>query len=178
MDMAIRLSTEKDAYIIKNLYPLYLHDLSEQNGTLPNKHGIYEESDEYVTLNDQCEVLNIWWTKPNALFPFLILVDDNPAGFIFVATPPYCLKGNDYFLNEIFLLRPYRGKGIAEEAVTNVFDRFKGKWGLFTCPSPDVTGEKFWRKTVSRYSNGNFTEEYEDTIDGNKLVFRFDNSSF
>ncbi|NEY98170.1 hypothetical protein [Heyndrickxia shackletonii] len=44
MKIDVQLTDKKEAYIIKNLYPLYLYDLSGHYGNLPNKHGIYEES--------------------------------------------------------------------------------------------------------------------------------------
>lgn len=115
--------------------------------------------------------------KPNCLYPYLILVDDIPAGFVFIATPPYCSQGVDYFVNEFFLMQPFRGQGIAEHAATNVLEKFKGNWELFTNPADkNVIGQKFWRKTVSSYTKGNFEEVLGPTHDGNKLIFRFSNT--
>ncbi|MCT8138430.1 GNAT family N-acetyltransferase [Anaerobacillus sp. CMMVII] len=177
MDLQVQLSCKENSYIIKNLYPLYLHDLSEHYGFLPNCHGVFEESDDYKTLSEQNELHNIWWEKPEVLFPFLILVDERPAGFILIATPPHCTKGIDYFVNEFFLLRPFRGKGLAEHAASIVFDQFRGKWELFTNPSEkNIVGQKFWRRTILHYSGGNYDEEFGETFDGYKLIFKFDNS--
>lgn len=100
MVIKVQLINKNEAYIIKNLYPLYLYDLSEHYVRFPNAHGIYEESDEFKTLSDQYEVQNIWWEKPDCLYPYLIFVEDKPAGFILIATPPYCSEGIDYFVND------------------------------------------------------------------------------
>ncbi|MNI11941.1 hypothetical protein D3C73_651020 [compost metagenome] len=43
----MQLTDKDDAYVIKNLYPLYLYDLSGHYDRLPNLHGIYEESDDF-----------------------------------------------------------------------------------------------------------------------------------
>jgi len=90
----IKLAEQSEAYIIKNMYPLYLHDLSGHYGLtpghIPNVHGIFEDSNDYRTLSDQYDVQNIWWEKLNCLYPFLIRVDDIPAGFALIATPPHC----------------------------------------------------------------------------------------
>jgi len=94
MNIEVQLTEKNDAYIIKNLYPLFLYDLSGHYGRLPNVHGIYEENDDFRTLSDQYEVQNIWWEKPGILFPYLILVDRIPAGFILIATPPHCVWQN------------------------------------------------------------------------------------
>ncbi|MFK9092603.1 GNAT family N-acetyltransferase [Bacillus salipaludis] len=177
MKIEVRLTDKNEAYIIKNLYPLYLYDLSVHYGNLPNRHGIYEDSDDFQTLSDQYEVQNIWWEKPDILFPYLTLVDRKPAGFILLATPPHCNKGIDYFINEFFLLQSLRGQGIAEQVANKVFEQFNGHWELFTNPSEkNIVGQKFWRKTISNYTNGNYIEEYGETFDGYKLIFRFDNT--
>ena len=177
MNIEVQLTDKNDAYIIKNLYPLFLYDLSGHYGKLPNVHGIYEENDDFRTLSDQYEVQNIWWEKPGILFPYLILVDRIPAGFILIATSPHCNKGIDYFVNEFFLIQSLRGQGIAERAACIVFEKFKGNWELFTNPlDKNIVGQKFWRKTISNYTNGDYIEELGETFDGHKLIFRFDNS--
>ncbi|MGF7050749.1 putative acetyltransferase [Paenibacillus sp. DS2015] len=176
MKIKLQLTSKNEAYIIKNLYPLYLYDLSEHYVRFPNIHGIYEDSDECRTLGDQYEVQNIWWEKPGCLYPYLILVDDKPAGFILIGTPPHCAEGIDYFVNEFFLLRSFRGQGIAEQAAIKVFEQFQGRWELFTNPSErNVIGQKFWRKTVSNYNQEDYVELYGDTFDGYKLIFQFYN---
>lgn len=177
MNMNVTLTTAEESYIIKNLYPLYLYDLSGHYGRYPNHHGVFEDSDDYRTLMDQYEIQNIWWEKPNLLYPFLIKVDEVPAGFMLVATRPYCAEGIDYFVNEFFLLQPFRGQGIAERAAVQVFEKFQGEWELFTNPAEkNVVGQIFWRKTVSNYTQGAYTEALRDTFDGYKLTFRFNNA--
>ncbi|WP_246553580.1 hypothetical protein [Paenibacillus tritici] len=115
MNIEVKLTRANEAYIIKNMYPLYLHDLSGHyglvEGHLPNRHGIFEEDDECRTLTDQYEVQNIWWDKPGVLYPFLIRANSIPAGFALIATPPHCGQGVDYFVNDFFLLQPFRGRG-------------------------------------------------------------------
>jgi len=178
MECCVRLTGKDEAYIIKNMYPLYLHDLSEHYGNYPNKHGIYEDDDDYTTLKEQYDVQQIWWEKPGCLFPYLIVVDDRPAGFGLIASPPHCSKGIDYFVNEFFLLRPYRGKGVAERAAGCIFDAHKGRWELFTNPADaNKTGQAFWRKTVSNYTHGSYEDNNKETFDGFRRIFRFDNSA-
>ncbi|MFF2480010.1 GNAT family N-acetyltransferase [Paenibacillus sp. NPDC058071] len=133
-----------------------------------------------MTLSEQNTVFDIWWEKPSVLFPFLITVDDVPAGFAFVATPPYtpCPPNINYYLNEFFLLRPFRGNGVGEEAARQVFDRFRGNWEVQTgSMERNVRAQMFWRKTLKDYANGQYSEEPGNDPDtGDKLVFRFTNS--
>jgi aminoglycoside 6'-N-acetyltransferase I len=170
------LANNENSNIIKNLYPLYLHDLSEHYEDFPNEYGIYEE-EPIKTLTEQYEVQNIWFEKPNVLFPYIIMVEDKPAGFMLIATAPYAPKTTDYYVSEFFLLRPYRGKNIAQAAAKQVFDKFPGIWELYTNHLPkNLIGQKFWRKTVSSYANNNYYESEGQTVHGEKLIFRFNNN--
>ncbi|WP_150268352.1 GNAT family N-acetyltransferase [Paenibacillus tepidiphilus] len=183
MNVHLELTDPSKSYIIKNLYPLYLHDLSGhyelEDGPQLNAHGIFEDDEEVRTLAEQYHVQNIWWDKPGCLYPFLIRAGKLPAGFALVATPPHCAAGTDYFLNDFFVLQPFRGKGIAGQAALQVFRRFRGNWELFTNPAEkNVAGRKFWQRTIAAYTGGNYEEEYRETFDGYKLAFRFNNKSF
>ncbi len=175
MEVKVVLANDENSNIIKNLYPLYLHDLSEHYGNIPNEYGIYED-EPMKTLIEQYDVQNIWFEKPDILFPYIIMVDENPAGFALIATAPYAPKTTDYYVNEFFLLRPYRGKDIGEIAAKLVFNKFLGRWELYTnSMSTNLKGQKFWTKTVSNYTNNNYNECVGQTVDGEKLIFRFNN---
>lgn len=177
LEVKVVLANEENANIIKNIYPLYLHDLSEVYGNVPNEYGIYED-EPIKTLAEQYDVQNVWFQKPNQLFPFIIMVDGKPAGFNLVSTGEFGPKGMDYYVYEFFLLRPYRGKDIASIAAKQIFDKFSGEWGLYVAPSgTNPRAEKFWRKTISDYTKGNFEEKHGSTFDGYKLIFTFNNTS-
>ena len=79
------LADKDKANIIRNIYPLYLYDLSEIYGNIPNKYGIYE-NESVKTLDEQYHIQDVWFKKQGELFPFIIFVDKNPAGFILVFT--------------------------------------------------------------------------------------------
>lgn len=176
MQVTINLTDQNTKFIINNLYPLYLHDLSEIWGWKPNKYGVYEE-DETLTLYEQNKVFDVWWSNPSILFPYLIRVDDIPAGFAFVATPPYTPHGSDFYMNEFFILRSFRGTGVADTAAVQVFNLHHGPWELQTNPKEvNKRAQSFWRRTIHNYTNGSFQEEIADTKnDGNKFIFRFNN---
>lgn len=175
MKIKIILANDENSNIIKNLYPLYLHDLSEIYEDIPNKYGIYEEG-SIKTLEEQYNAQDIWFNNPEQLFPFIILVDNNPAGFALVATGKYAPKETDYYLYEFFLLRPYRGKNIAQIAVGQVFDEFKGTWELYTGSTDlNTRAQKFWNKTINNYTLGSFEKVVGETFIGEKLIFRFNN---
>ncbi|MEC0240371.1 GNAT family N-acetyltransferase [Paenibacillus dokdonensis] len=177
MKVSISLTDHATKFIVNNLYPLYLHDLSEIWGWKPNKYGVYED-DDTLTLKDQNKVFDIWWEKPGVLYPYLIRVEDIPAGFALVATPPYTPHASEFFLNEFFMLRPFRGKGMAEAAAVQVFNSHIGAWEIQTNPTDtNKRAQSFWRKTIHRYIPESCHEEFAETKnDGYKLIFRFNNS--
>ena len=173
MNIELVLADKENANIIRNIYPLYLYDLSEVYGNYPNPFGIYEE-ESVRTLEEQYHIQDVWFRNPDFLFPFIIFADRKPAGFILIASGKYSPEGTDYFVHEFFLLRPHRGKNIAEIAAKEVFDRFRGTWALYTNPTDqNRKAQTFWRKTVSTYTSGKFTTSVGKTIDGEKLIFRF-----
>ncbi len=177
MEVKVVLANEENANIIKNIYPLYLHDLSEIYGNVPNEYGIYED-EPIKTLAEQYNVQTDWFQNPNQLFPFIIMVDGKPAGFDLVGTGKYAPKGMDNYVFDFFLLRPYRGKNIASIAAKEIFDKFPGKWGLYVAPlGTNPRGEKFWRKTINDYTKGYFEEKHGSTFDGYKLIFTFNSTS-
>ncbi|MBY0219230.1 GNAT family N-acetyltransferase [Paenibacillus illinoisensis] len=180
LNVTARLCGMEEKFIINNIYPLYLHDLSEVWEHKINRYGVFE-NDDTRTLMEQNRVFDIWWEHPNVLFPYLITVDDIPAGLAFVATSPFipCPHYIDYYMNEFFLLRNYRGKGVGEEAVRQIIGKMPGQWELQTNPTErNERAKRFWRKTLNTCTKGKYSEELgHHPEDGEKLVFRFSTSS-
>ncbi|MDR9856484.1 GNAT family N-acetyltransferase [Paenibacillus sp. VCA1] len=179
MKVIVELTDEHTKFVINNMYPLYLHDLSEVWNWKPNKYGVFEE-DDTSTLHEQNKVFDIWWSDPSVLFPYLIRVNDHPAGFALAAAPPYTPHGSDYYLHEFFVLRSFRGTGVAEAAAAQVFKLHPGAWELQTNPKEtNKRAQLFWRKTIRKYTAGFYQEEIAETKnDGIKLIFRFNHGDF
>lgn len=177
MNIHLKLSDERDAHIVKNLWPLYQHDVSEFDGATPNSHGLFGVDDDVSTPSQQAETLNAWWGNPKALFPYLILADGQPAGFNLIAARSQFDQAipADFVVHEFFVLRAHRGKGVAERAVIEGFERHRGRWEVVTYPNY-ARGIAFWRRVVGRHSESNYTESEMDHPWGRKVVFRFDNA--
>jgi predicted acetyltransferase len=175
MKIEIKLADNTNSFIIKNMYPLYLHDLAGIHGTLPNEFGIFEEG-PVQTLTEQYEIQQVWFENPNLLYPYLIVVDQIPVGFCLVGSGKYVPKEVDFYVYETFLLSPFRGKSISYHAMLEIFGKHHGKWILLTHSTENnFRAKAFWHKTVGKYTNYRFTTE-EKTIDGMpKLVFQFEN---
>ncbi|MBK8233673.1 MAG: GNAT family N-acetyltransferase [Candidatus Eisenbacteria bacterium] len=175
MSVELRLSTAEDAHIVQNLWPLYQHDLSRFEGTVPNRHGIFNDDDATMTLAQHAVSMEPWWKDPSALFPYLILVDGAPAGFNLIAGRARLPKEipADFVVHEFFLLHPYRGGEVAESAALQGFDRHRGRWEVVT----QVTNARaiaFWRRAIGRYTSAHFSEAEVDHPWGRRVAFRFD----
>ena len=135
---------------LTNVYPLYLHDLSE-----------FEE--EYYRLNDH----GLWepdhlpsWLDEQDDWPLLIVADSQRIGFALVnqAPSPYITPGRDYRMSEFFILRRYRRDGIGKRAAFAVFDRFPGQWELSELPR-NTGAIAFWRRIIAEYTGGHYAEQ-------------------
>ena len=175
MEIKILLANNENGYIIKNIYPLYLHDLAGIHGTLPNKYGIFEDG-EIKTLSEQYDIQQVWFENPEELFPYLIMVDDIPAGFCLIGSGKYVPKEIDYYVYETFLLRPYRGKSISLKAIIEIFDKHRGKWMLYTHSTDNNSrAQLFWYKTLELYTHGSYSVNKQMIDNMPKLVFKFNN---
>ncbi len=175
MQIEIKLVDNTNSFIIKNMYPLYLHDISGIHGILPNEYGIFEE-EPVRTLAEQYDIQHAWFENPNLLYPYLIMVDNIPAGFCLVGSGRYVPQDVDYYIYETFFLSTFRGKNISYQALIEIFQKHHGKWMLFTHSTENNNCAKaFWHKTIGSYTDNEYTTE-EKLIDGMpKLVFQFDN---
>ncbi len=149
MEIELRLSTAEDAHVIKNLWPLYQHEVSEFDSSKPNPHGLFGADDKVSSLAEHIEGQEPWWREPEVLFPYLIFVDGRPAGFNLVAVGARLPEGMgaDFVVHEFFVLHAYRGSGVAEQAAHAGFERHKGKWEIVTYPS-HARAIAFWRRVV------------------------------
>lgn len=170
-DFELLLTTAETAGPIRNLWPLYLHDISAYDGRAPNRHGVIDDDEDARIWGDPGD----WWSKPQHLFPYLIRVGGIPAGFNLIAGGPYALtEGVDFVVHEFFVVHAFRGSDTAMHAVHRGIEKHRGAWEVVTytnAPRPIA----FWRKTLPTCAAGDVVETEEDHPWGRKVVFRFDN---
>ncbi len=108
------------------------------------------------------------------MFPYLIRVEGIPAGFALVATPPYTF-GSEFYMNEFFVMKPFRGKHVAENAASQVFGKHAGSWEVQTnATDRNKRAQAFWRKTMHNYVSPSCVQEFVATRDDNEmLIFQF-----
>lgn len=158
-------------HVINNLYPLFIHDQWAYSDTLPNQHGVIgsarrKNGDEPRSLAEQAEMLAPYWRGAQTHHAFLVDVDGLPAGFALIQSKPAAPERCDFYFDEFFLLHPYRGSDVAEQAVVAVWRQRAGTWCL-DVKRRNRPAHSFWRKMLLREHaravsetslNGNFGE--------------------
>ena len=169
-------ATDSDLEVVRNLVPLYVHDISEWMGWDCPESGRF----------GGCDDLPQYWDMPPADpryrwpdgwqgLPFMIRVDDRLAGFalvrrleegepsVFEVSQFLHLVGHIFEVAEFFVLRKFRGQGVGREAAHGLFDALRGSWEVRELPD-NRPAQEFWRKVISGYIHGPFAETVEPAV--------------
>ncbi|VDG97186.1 Predicted acetyltransferase [Lysinibacillus sphaericus] len=151
MTIKLKEVLESEKPILRNLYSLYLHDLSNFTTNLNlNEDGLfyYEELDDF-------------W-KVDGLSPYFISLNEKIIGFILLLERPFLKKSNDYGINDFFILNQYKGKGLAVQAAKKIFEKKPGQYFIIQIVE-NKRAVAFWKKV---YTGLNIeTNERQDLID-------------
>ena len=151
MTLILKEVLETEKTILKNLYSLYLHDLSKFTSLI----DIGEDC------SFQYDGLDSFW-EIEGLSPYFIILDKNIIGFILLVERPFLKKDYDFGVNDLFILNKYKGRGLGRQSIEKLFQVKKGKYFVIEliANSPAVS---FWK---SIYSELNIQfEEKQDVVD-------------
>ncbi|WP_271853813.1 GNAT family N-acetyltransferase [Planococcus maritimus] len=151
MKLEIFQPTIIQKHVLQNLMELYQYDFSEFESADVNENGLYGY-----------KYLDYYWTIPTHL-PFLIEVDGNLAGFALVREIASEDSSCSSYLKicEFFIMKKYRKEGIGKQAAFHIFDLFQGVWEVAELET-NLPAQKFWRKTISEYTNNEYVEIKRD----------------
>jgi len=151
-----------DLPIVQNMSRFYIYDLSEFMGWPCPESGLFGGCDEF---------LEDWRNGRNS--PYVIRVDGELAGFAGVKRD----ERNECLVQEFFILRKFRRKGVGRRVATQLFDEFQGMWRVqqLVQNSPAIG---FWREVIRDYTKGHFDErtELEPRWGVDVNVIRFSNA--
>ncbi|PQZ59823.1 GNAT family N-acetyltransferase [Bacillus sp. MYb209] len=117
MVVALQKVQELEKEILRNLYVLYLHDLSKFTTNITiGADGFFEYED-----------LDTFW-KIDGITPYFIKADNSIVGFLLLLERPFLKKENDFGINDIFILNQYKGKGIGKQVIENLLEEKRGKY--------------------------------------------------
>lgn len=148
--VGLRELTDDDAPVIDRLWQLYVHDLSQSRGSMPNEHGLFKLG-------------HLQWFRDDAVnWPgFLITYDGAPAGFAFVGTN---WEGGRRTIGEFFVVRAVRRRGVGEFVARVLIDRYPGAWEIaFQDDNPGAP--EFWKRVVSDIVGAAWREEWRPVPD-------------
>lgn len=136
MMISIREARESDRTLVKNIFNLYQNELS-----------VY--SDDFDCLDENGyfapDTVNEILPFGNGVFPYIILDNFRPVGFIMATDASYAPDGAAYCLEELFIIRNRRGTGAADTAVRLLFKDRPGKWALEVYKE-NKRALSFWRR--------------------------------
>ena len=124
-----------------NLYNFNYDFSNYLNDNIPENGFFFGDADYYMN-NEKMQ-------------NFFIRVDGRIAGYVIVA------KGGDKYLDdplahnidEFFVTRKYRRKGVGTIAATMAFEMYKGWWEV--CQMQDnISAQRFWASVIDKYTDG------------------------
>ncbi len=135
---------------LANVYPFYLHDLSEFDD------GYYRLDERGLWTPDHLPS----WLEEDGDHPLIIVESGRRVGFALVNQAPsrHVGPGMDFRMAEFFVLRAHRGQGVGRRAVFALFERFRGRWEIFELPR-NAVAIRFWRRVIGEHGR------YEETAD-------------
>ncbi len=136
--MLLRAIDEGDRELLENLFNLYRNDLSAYTDDFRrlDERGYFEygAADELLPFGDGVET-------------YIICDEGSPAGLIMVTDGRYALEGCQWRFQELYLIRPARGRGLARAAARELLNRKPGRWCL-SVYSKNLPARRFWEKLI------------------------------
>jgi predicted acetyltransferase len=143
--VAIRRAGPPDEPVVERLLQLYEYDASDTYGADLEADGRYHVVD-----------LARLWRPDYAVH--LITVDGHLAGFAFVTRHASYLDGAPtWLMDEFFVLRKYRRRGVGGHVARTLFDGHPGRWELGQLEG-NTAAQAFWRAAIGRYTGGGYQE--------------------
>ncbi len=159
--LEVRHAALADQLPIRRMLELYQHDLSDIWDQDVDVHGEYGYA------------LERYWQQP-VHQAFVFLCDGHYAGFALV-DDDVCLRENQLWMAQFFVLRKYRRRQLGARAASFVFDNIRGRWEVGQMPG-NQRALNFWRQVIGRYTQGRFVEHELHDKRWNGWLQCFDNS--
>jgi predicted acetyltransferase len=145
----VRASSE-DATTLSNLFQYYVYDMSEFVDLDVVEQGRFAERS-----------FEPYWTDPRR-HPQFVRVDGKLAGFVLVHQKSRITGDeNTWDLDQFFVMRKYRRRGVGQSVATRVFEMFRGPWEVREVHS-NLPAIAFWRRVIGNFTAGNFKETLFD----------------
>ncbi|PGK46145.1 GNAT family N-acetyltransferase [Bacillus anthracis] len=160
MFVTLQTVQESEKEILRNLYALYLHDLSTFTPNITiGANGFFAYED-----------LHMFWGN-DGITPYFIKCDNDIVGFLLLLERPFLNKEHDFSINDIFVLNQYKGKGIGKQVIENLLKEKRGQYFVIKIEK-NVPAVSFWKVLYSEL-NIEFDEKTQLIDDEECLVQTF-----
>lgn len=139
----IRRARQVERTPIFKMLELYQYELSDIWDQDLNEHGDYGYE------------LDRFWNDKKCI-PFVALVEGRYAGFALVDSHVK-IGPSGHWMDQFFILKKYRKRGIGRALAFDVFSQIAGKWEVGQM-AENVAAQAFWRRIIDQYSNGKYEE--------------------
>jgi predicted acetyltransferase len=140
----VRRAAPADRLPLQRMLELYQHDLSDIWDQDLDVHGEFGYA------------LDRYWRDP-ACVPHVFTVGEAYAGFALVDNAVK-LPGGQHWMDQFFVMRKYRRRGVGAAAAAVVFAAHPGRWQVGQMTA-NLAAQAFWRRTISACTGGRFTED-------------------
>lgn len=103
---------------------------------------------------------------------FLAVVAGEPAGFA-LADDAVKLAAAGHWMDQFFVLRRHRGRGIGGMLARTAFEALPGHWEVGQMAA-NLQAQAFWRRCIGRCTGGHYTEQRLDSGRWQGLIQSFD----
>ncbi len=142
--LLVRPAGAVDRLPLSRLLELYQHDLSDLWDQDLDLHGDYGyELDRFL--------------HRERAWAYLFEVDGRLAGFGLVDTRVR-LPGDDFWMDQFFVLKKYRRRGVGAAAARQVVAQHPGRWQVGQMPG-NAPAQAFWRRVIAGLAPDGFREE-------------------
>lgn len=139
--VSLRPAQEKDRELIKNIFNMYQNELSVYSDDF-----LYLDENGYFAPDTADEILPFG----DGVYPYIITHEGKNIGFVMMTDARYAENGADYCLQEIFLVRPFRGTGAARTVVRRLFNAHPGNW-ILDVYGRNLRARAFWKHILSEF---------------------------
>lgn len=146
-DPEIALATPDDRLPVSRMLELYQHDLSDIWDQELDAHGEYGYE------------LDRFWQRRDA-WPYVFRVGGRYAGLALVDRRVR-IEGGDFWMDQFFVLKKHRRRGIATRAAHAVFARHPGRWQVGQMPG-NPAAQAFWRHAIAAFTGAQYAEQAID----------------
>ena len=143
INFEFRIASAAERPVLFRMLELYQHDRSDVWDQDIDEHGEYGYS------------LDRYWSDSDHR-PYVILVESKFAGLALV-NGEVKVPGGRYWLEQYFIIKKYRRRGLGSAAATRLFNSLPGQWQVGQMPL-NLPAQAFLRVTINGYTNGNYRE--------------------